>query len=52
MALASVELLSLAVPDLDKIRCEFPDVYDELYNDGHSQMRLHMKYKKLALKNE
>jgi CRP-like cAMP-binding protein len=52
MALASVELLSLAVPDLDKIRCEFPDVYDELYNDGHSQLRLHMKYKRLALKNE
>lgn len=34
MAVKNCELLTLGIKELDKMRVEFPDVYDELFKDG------------------
>ena len=41
-------MLSLSVEDLDKMRVEFPDVYETLYNDGHNRYKSDRKFKKQA----
>jgi hypothetical protein len=38
------------VSDLDKMRVEFPEIYEQLYIDGHSQFRGIKKKKKVAFK--
>ena len=39
------DLLSLSVGDLDKMRIEFPDVYEELFTDGKGRLKEELKKK-------
>ena len=35
MAITTCDILSLSVSDLEKMHFEFPDIYEELFVDGH-----------------
>ena len=49
-ALDSCDLLTLSVSDLDKLRIEFPDVYEELFNDANARINRELKMKKTQIK--
>ena len=49
-ALDSCDLLTLSVSDLDKLRIEFPDVYEELFNDANARINGELKMKKTQIK--
>lgn len=38
-ALRDSDILSLAVPELERMRAEFPDLYQELYTEGHNRYK-------------
>lgn len=44
------EILSLSVPDLEKMRHEFPQIYEELWYDGQIKLKDHLKAKKKGIK--
>ena len=44
------DLLSLSVGDLDKMRIEFPDVYEELVTDGKGRLKEELKKKKVMIR--
>ena len=44
------DLLSLSVGDLDKMRIEFPDVYEELFTDGKGRLKEELKMKKVMIR--
>lgn len=46
IALDNCDLLTISVPDLDRMRVEFPDIYEELYLDGHNRFAEEKKLKK------
>jgi len=50
MAMTEVDLLTLHVADLDKMRLEFPDIYETLYMEGNLSYKTHLKLKKKGIK--
>jgi CRP-like cAMP-binding protein len=50
LARINCELLTLGVSELDKMRVEFPDVFEELYNDGKTKYKSKVKLKKKKIK--
>lgn len=45
------ELLTLSVPDLDKMRIEFPEIYQELHKGSIDRLKQDMKLKKSEFNN-
>jgi hypothetical protein len=48
-ALENCDLLQLSLQDLDRMREEFPDLYQELYEDGHNRYKQEKKTTKLEI---
>lgn len=44
------ELLTISVSDLDKLHIEFPDIYDELFDDAHKRLNKYLKKKKRTIR--
>ena len=42
--------MSLSVADLDKMRIEFPDIYETMHKEGHDRLRMELKVKKREIK--
>jgi hypothetical protein len=51
MAMNEVDLLTLQVADLDKMRTEFPEIYETLYTEGNLSYKKHLKIKKKAIRH-
>jgi hypothetical protein len=51
LAKGDSELLTLSVPDLDKMRLEFPEYYQELHKGAKERLKSDLKLKKTEFNN-
>jgi CRP-like cAMP-binding protein len=51
-AQTNCDMLSLSIKDLDRMRDDFADIYQELFDDGHSRYKQEMKLMRRTFRRE
>ena len=49
-ALTKCELMRLSIDDIDKMKTEFPDVFDELFTNSFRRLKIELQLKIDAIK--